>query len=152
MLVLLLCHGLMAVALLGALSHQAVALFFRSRMHGDRFVARYARVRDAGFSIAVIVLYVGVMILGSILYPTYRVDIRIPFEEMGLQWAVGLFEIKEHVASIGLGVLPLYAFLWQSAVREEQQRNRRAITVLLAAIVWYDFIAGHILNNIRGLA
>ena len=29
---------------------------------------------------------------------------------------------------------------------------RIGITVLLAAIVWWDFLVGHVLNNIRGLA
>jgi hypothetical protein len=150
-LVLLLCHMLMAVALLGALSHQAASLFMRSRVSGDYFVARYARVNDFRFSRAIVVLYVGVLLLGSVLYPTYRVDVRIPFEEMGLRWAVGLFEIKEHAAAIGLGILPLYAFVWRSSAGQNYMRDRRMITALLALIVWHDFIVGHILNNIRGV-
>jgi hypothetical protein len=30
--------------------------------------------------------------------------------------------------------------------------DRKIITLLLAAIAWFDFIVGHVLNNIRGLA
>jgi hypothetical protein len=148
----LLLHLLAAVALLGALSHQSVALFVRGRAVGDSFVARYARVNDARFSGTIIVLYIAVMAFGGVIYPSYRVDVRIPFEELGLRWAVGLFEIKEHAAGIGLGVLPLYAYAWRTQSMPGHSLDRRMLTVLLALIVWYDFLVGHILNNIRGLA
>jgi hypothetical protein len=148
----LLFHLLAAVALLGALSHQAVALFVGRKLSGDSFAARYARVNDARFARAIIFLYLGVILFGTMIYPSYRVDVRIPFEEMGLRWAVGLFEVKEHAAGIGLGVLPLYAYLWRVESVPEHRLDRRMITALLAAIVWYDFLVGHILNNIRGLA
>jgi hypothetical protein len=71
---------------------------------------------------------------------------------MSLGWAVGLFELKEHAGGIGLGLLPAYAFLWRSDATPAQRGARIGITVLLAAIVWWDFLVGHVLNNIRGLA
>jgi hypothetical protein len=149
--VLLVFHGLVAVALLGALSHQSAALFARQAAANHLLVGRYARVDDRLFARSIIVLYVIVVVLGSVLYPAYRVDVRIPFEELGLFWAVGVFEIKEHAGGIGLGLLPLYAFVWRPESMPDHALDRKTITAFLTLIVWFDFIAGHVLNNIRGL-
>lgn len=149
---LLMLHGLMAVALLGAVSHQAASLFFRQQAAGGAFVARYSRIDAAGFVWPIFWLYLGVFVLGGLIYPSYRVDVRIPFEELGLRWAVGLFEIKEHAAGIGVGILPLYVVLWRSAGDQSSITNRRMVTAFLAGVIWFDFVAGHLLNNIRGLA
>jgi hypothetical protein len=149
---LLMLHGLMAVALLGAVSHQAASLFFRQQAAGGAFVARYSRIDAAGFVWPIFWLYLGVFVLGGLIYPSYRVDVRIPFEELGLRWAVGLFEIKEHAAGIGFGILPLYVVLWRSAGDQSSITNRRMVTAFLAGVIWFDFLAGHLLNNIRGLA
>jgi hypothetical protein len=48
-------------------------------------------------------------------------------------------------------VLPLYAYVWRPQNTATHSRDRLMITVLLSLIVWLDFIAGHVLNNIRGL-
>ena len=149
---LLVVHGLVAVALLGAITHQIASLFARGVVTDRHFVGRYLGVRYERFAWAVVVLYVLVLGLGATLYPSYRVDVRIPFEEMGLGWAIGLFELKEHAGALGLGLLPLYAYLWQAERARSHARDRRVITALIAAIVWFDFVVGHILNNIRGLA
>ena len=149
--VLLLLHGLVAVALLGALSHQTAALFARRVAANSLFVGRYARVNDQLFARAVIVLYVFAVVLGAVIYPAYRVDVRIAFEELGLLWAVGVFELKEHAAGIGLGLLPLYAFLWWRQSVPHYALDRKMVTTFLTVVVWFDFVAGHILNNIRGL-
>jgi len=161
---LLILHGLAGVALLGALTHQLVSLVRAGAMAADAgavvrrddsgkstFVRRYVSVGQGGFTLAVVVLYVVTLIIGGVIYPTYRLDVRIPFEEMSLIWAVGLFEVKEHWGGIGLGVLPLYVFVWRPQQASSHQRDRFAITILLSFIVWSDFIAGHVLNNIRGL-
>ena len=147
----LIVHGLMAVALLGAITHQLTAFLAGRGARGSGFLARYAAVRPERFTRAIIVLFVLTVGLGATLYPAYRVDVRIPFEEMSLGWAVGLFELKEHLAGLGLGTLPLYAYVWQ-AQHDGQRLDRCMVTMFLGAIVWFDFIVGHVLNDIRGLA
>lgn len=151
---LLVAHGLLAVALLGAVTHQAVALFARARgaKPSGGFGGHYVAVHAERFSRAVAVLFVGVIALGAFLYPSYRTDVRIPFEEMQLGWAIGLFELKEHGGALGLGLLPLYLQLWRTEFIATHARDRRLVTLLLALIVWYDFVTGHVLDNIRGLA
>jgi hypothetical protein len=149
----LLIHLLIGTALLGAITHQVVAMWARGSVVGGSFLSEYAKVRDVRFTWPIIVLYVLVVLLGSTIYPLYRLDVRPAFEEMSMGWAIGLFEVKEHLAAIGLGCLPLYAHLWRcSEYAETHPRDRRAVTTLLALIVWFDFLAGHILNNIRGLS
>jgi hypothetical protein len=91
------------------------------------------------------------LIIGAVIYPAYRLNARIPFEEMSLGWAVGLFELKEHFAGIGLALLPMYAYTWRNEAGESHRRDRIALTLLLTFIVWWDFVIGHVLNNIRGL-
>jgi hypothetical protein len=156
---LLILHGLAAVALLGALTHQVVSLLrgeprvpSEAVVTRSTFVGRYVAVGQGAFTTAITLLYVVSVGLGAIIYPAYRLDVRIPFEEMSLSWAVGVFEIKEHWGGVGLGILPLYVYLWRPQQIATHRADRIAVTVLLAVIVWTDFLVGHVLNNIRGLA
>ena len=148
---LLILHSLAGVALLGAITHQGVALLRRAPARGDSFVARYSSVKQQVFTRAVAGLYVAQVALGALIYPRYRLDVRIPFEEMSLGWAIGLFELKEHFAGIGLAMLPFYLTSWRDAQDSTQRTDRIGITLLLAFIVWWDLLVGHVLNNIRGL-
>ena len=148
--VLLITHGLVAVALLGAITHQAVSVVRGSGPRSTSFTGRYTSVNQRTFTRAVIVLFVSAVVLGALIYPYYRLNVRIPFEEMRLAAAVGVFELKEHFAGIALGVLPLYAWVWRPEAAETHRSLRIALTVMLAFVVWWDFLIGHILNNIRG--
>lgn len=147
----LIAHGLFGVALLGAITHQLVALLCQRPGRAGGFFARYAAVQPERFTRAVVVLFLLAAAMGASVYPSYRLDVRIPFEEMGLAWAVGIFELKEHLAGIGLGCLAVYAALWRPEFATTHARDRLFGTALLACIIWFDFIVGHILNNLRGL-
>ena len=149
---LLILHGLVGVALLGAITHQTMATLRRRSTRSGSFFDRYAGVAERTFTLAVVALYVANVALGALIYPSYRLNVRIPFEEMSLGWAIGLFELKEHFAGIGLAALPLYASTWKAGHADGHRRDRIAITLVLAFIVWWDFLVGHVLNNIRGLA
>jgi hypothetical protein len=87
---------------------------------------------------------------GALLYPRYRLDIRTTLEDLNLRSANGIFEIKEHLAAIGLGILPIYWFLWKKALTPEYAASRKYLTWILAFLVWWNFLVGHILNNIKG--
>jgi hypothetical protein len=150
--VLLILHGLVGVALLGAVTHQAVSMLRPHPVHTGSFIDRYSGVNQPTFTTAVVALYVAQVGLGAVLYPSYRLNVRIPFEEMSMGWAVGLFELKEHFAGIGLGLLPLYFARWQAKSPLAHGGDRIAITLILSFIVWWGFLVGHVLNNIRGLA
>jgi len=146
--ILLTAHLLIGVALLGAITHQSVGLLRTSASHGSRFIERYARVDHTIFTVSITVLFALSVILGGLIYPAYRLQVRVPFEAMSLGWAVGLFELKEHFGGIGIGLLPAYLCAWRSG----STGGRVGLTLVLAFIVWWNFLIGHILNNLRGLA
>ena len=72
-------------------------------------------------------------------------------EELQLRAANGSFELKEHLASVALGTLPAYWWYWrQPAADASAVRVRAILTAMLAFVVWWNFLVGHIVNNIRG--
>lgn len=144
---LLILHGLAAVVLLGGLTHQVAASVPVGRSVTG-FLSRYRAVDGSVMANAIVLAYLVTFILGTLIYPTYRLDVRIALVEMRLPWAIGLFEIKEHWAAIGLASLPLYRHLWRSG---EAPAGRSMLTALLALVVWFNFVVGHLLNNLRGL-
>jgi hypothetical protein len=146
---LLILHGLLAVALLGGITHQLVSAL-RTPAPARSFVARYAAVNGAAYTNAMIVLYVAAAILGGIVYAPYRLDIRTALEDLNLPTANGIFEIKEHFIAIGLFMLPAYWLYWRTPLSAERATTRKIITAILAFFIWYGFLTGHILNNIKG--
>lgn len=150
--VLLIAHGLMAVALLGAVTHQAFSSYRPRAVQGRHgFVDRYRAVAAAAFTNAIVILFVLTCLGGAFLYPQYRIDVRPSLEEQQLRSANGVFEIKEHLAAIGLGVLPAYWLYWRTPLAAESAAARRALTWSLAFICWWNFLVGHVLNNLKGL-
>jgi hypothetical protein len=147
---LLILHALLGVALLGAITHQAVSVIRPGHSTGPSFAARYAGVASRTFCNVVMVLFVANVVVGALIYPSYRLDVRPSLEEMRLGWALGLFEMKEHFGGVGLASLPLYSYYWTSGLEQPKHLGRSAITCVLAFIVWFDFLVGHVLNNIRG--
>jgi hypothetical protein len=53
--------------------------------------------------------------------------------------------------ALGLGLLPAYWYNWRSPLAEDNARTRLILTSLLAFIVWWGFLVGHLTNNVRGL-
>jgi hypothetical protein len=88
--------------------------------------------------------------LGGIIYADYRLEVRVVVEQLGLWSQNGAFELKEHFAAVGLGLLPAYWYYWGQPLAQEHARTRAALTTTLAFIVWWNFLVGHVLNNIRG--
>ena len=149
--ILVIVHALLAVALLGALTHQAAAVLAPSRAGAaGGFVVRFRSVSGPTYAAAVCVLWVLAFIFGGWIYTKYRIYVRIPIEQEGLFKTLGAFELKEHLTTIGLGLLPLYWHLWKNARNTTYDSARKWLTVVLAAICWYAFLAGHIVNNVRG--
>jgi len=147
---LLIVHGLVAVALLGAITHQALASWASAATRPGSFFGRFRTVPAASFANAVIVLYVAAALLGGIVYLYFRVDIRPGLEQAGYWQTLGLFDIKEHFVSIGLALLPAYWVCWRRPLANDSVRTRAILTAILAVIVWWSFLIGHVLNNLRG--
>ncbi len=148
---LLILHGLLALALLGAITHQAVAVWWPVSAPAGSFVARFRAVPGVSYVGAIIVLYVLTFILGAWIYTQYRFTARLALEQLRFFKTVGVFELKEHLATIGLILLPAYWAYWRQPLSQEYASARRSVTLLLALLVWSNFLIGHIVNNARGM-
>jgi hypothetical protein len=147
---LLIVHGLVAIALLGAISHQTLATWAPAHARPRSFFGRLRTVRSASFANTIVILYAVSTLLGGIVYLRFRVDIRPGLERAGHWPALGLFDLKEHFISIGLALLPAYWVSWRQPHADETSRTRVAVTSVLAFIVWWSFVIGHVMNNIMG--
>jgi hypothetical protein len=147
---LLIIHGLVAVALLGAITHQALAAWAPARARPGSFFGRFRAVPSASFANAIVALYALSALLGAIVYLFFRVDVRPDLERAGHWPTLGLFDIKEHFVGIGLALLPAYWICWRKPRAGEPSRARTALTSILAFIVWWSFLIGHVVNNIGG--
>ena len=150
--ILLLAHGLLAVALLGAITHQALSVASVAAPAGRRsFFGRFRSVNGPAYAGPIVVLFVLTATLGAILYPQYRVDVRVLLEDTNSRSANGIFEIKEHLIAVGLGALPVYWQSWRTPLAPESASTRRYLTWILAFFVWWGFVVGHLVNNFKGL-
>lgn len=147
---LVILHGLLAVVLLGGITHQAMSVAWPSR-NKSGILNSFRAVSGSAYTNANIALYLVTATLGGIIYPFYRVAVRTYLENARLLSATGSFEIKEQFIAVGLGMLPLYWLLWRRPPEAGAKSARIAVTLILCFIVWYSFLVGHVLNNIRGL-
>jgi hypothetical protein len=150
MVILAILHGVMAIALLGAMTHQVLAVLSPARSSGS-FFGHFRGVRSTVFVDAIVALYAVTASLGAVIYFHFGIGIK-PALEHARQWQLlGLFDIKEHFAVIGGALLPAYWLCWRDAEAGTQRTSRTVLTVILAVIVWWNFLVGHGLNNILGL-
>jgi hypothetical protein len=144
-------HGLCAIALLGAITHQAAAVWLPARGPNPSFVTRFRAVKAASYVNAIIVLFLITFVLGAVVYPTYRIGARVFMEDLRMSAPVGSFEVKEHLITFALGLLPTYWYFWRSPLAPETEGARKGVVLVLAIFVWIAFLTGHVLNNIRGI-
>jgi hypothetical protein len=148
--ILAIIHGLLAVALLGAITHQSLSTWAPAGTRTGSFFARFRAVNAASFANAVVVLYLLTFLLGGTVYLYFRVDVRPQLELDGHWPAIGLFDMKEHFLSIGLGLLPAYWVAWRRPLVDELGAMRSGLTAIFAFIIWWGFLIGHVMTNIMG--
>jgi hypothetical protein len=157
--IVVIVHLLLAITLLGALTHQTLALLWPAgpvvaapggRPATPALTRAYRAVRVNLYTNAVIVLFLLTALVGMFLYGPYRLSILPFFYGHGLKLFGGIFELKEHFVVIGLALLPVYWLLWKKVPLTEQVSYRKIVTAILAAFVWYSFLVGHVLNNLKG--
>jgi hypothetical protein len=132
------------------MTHQSIAAWIPT--HGKRgsFLGRFRGVPPGSFTNAIVVLYIVSALLGATLYLAFRVDVRPDLERAGHWQALGLFDLKEHFVSIGFALLPAYWVCWRQHRPDQPSRTPAALTLILAFIVWWSFLIGHVVNNIMG--
>ena len=148
--ILLMIHGLLSMALIGALTHQAAAVMRAPQAVAGGFAARFSGVKGEVYASAVTGLWLVSFVVGAWIYVKYRTYIRIPIEQEEFWKTLGAFELKEQLASIGLGLLPLYWLVWRRPMDKTLQPARKWLTLTLALFGWIAFLVGHVVNNVRG--
>ncbi len=145
--VIVLVHAAAAIVLVGAATHHAlVALGYLRGV----FKVRLAKIYAATVAVTWLVTFV----LGLLSYPTFRYSARALYLDRYEPWASNLFDLKEHTAALGvpfvLGVLAL-----SRVIDPKQDRGLArayiAMTVLVAAIVWFDVFSGLAITMARGV-
>jgi hypothetical protein len=107
-------------------------------------------------TLTLLLAYVSTYVLGALIYPTFRVRVRAEILDPSYPWATGLFEIKEHAASLLL--LPVVAiFVLARVVDAGAEADRRYLSLLrglagvvLCAVV-YNACVGWYLGTIRSV-
>ena len=142
--VLLMVHLLIAAFALGAVTHHWWLLLRRNVPQA--LLARYAKWMAIGYPLA--------LLAGVLIYPSYNVLVRKPplgvLEDTN-RWAVGLFEIKEHLGTLALVMLP---WLVLSARRYGQLAGLERINYVVATwvftvFVYYVFITGGLVTAVK---
>jgi hypothetical protein len=146
---LLIIHGILAVFLFGAITHQAIGAAWPVTKKGSGFFQSVRGVNGMSYTNAVIVLFVVTFAIGTIIYPTYRISVRTVLQEYRDFKPEGMFEMKEHLLALSLALLPIYWLFWHRA-SEANRVARTFVTSVIAVAVWWSFLTGHIINNIRG--
>jgi hypothetical protein len=147
---LVIIHGLLAIALLGAITHQGFSAW-RKPAPARLFVDRFRAVPSLGYTNAVVVLYLITFAFGAYIYPTFVLDVKASVSDAGMRSTIGVFQIKEHVAVIGLALLPAYWHYWKRAPLTVNLLTRRVLTGIIMLSTWWSLVIGHVLNNVRGL-
>jgi hypothetical protein len=143
-------HFALAVVLLAGVTLQSVAVLMPARQTVGNVVDR-APVPAASYTTLIVILYVLQALMGAWIYVKYRTYVRIPMEGFRHWWTVGSFELKEHVVTMGLALLPAYWYFWQQPQSDQHATVRKWVTVFLALTVWYSFVVGHVANDFRGV-
>jgi hypothetical protein len=138
---LLILHGLMAVALMGAITHQTITVWWPAAKRTGSFATSLRTVPGTSYTVAIVVLFIVTAIFGSIIYAEFRVVVRPMLQNYRMFAEEGAFEVKEHVLAIAFGLLPAYWYYWRAPQDAAHATARAMLTALICAAVWYGWIA-----------
>jgi hypothetical protein len=145
---LLLLHAAGSIVLIGASTHHALQMrhYLRGVFQCEALEKTYAKV--------VAVTYVVTFVIGAMIYPSYRVQVRGLYLDRFAPTYAFLFDMKEVYASltltvaVGLGAL---AFTLRPAESPALARVYATMSLLVCAVVWFEVIAGLLVTSVRGL-
>ena len=125
---LLFLHLIAAACVLGSAIHLAIRVFgyWRGRVIKVDQEKLYAKL--------VVISYSVCYLLGAAIYPAFRVHARADYLDQQLPWATGLFEVKEHFATIGL-ISAIGIWLISRAIGRSIARKWLPLYASLIAIV-----------------
>jgi hypothetical protein len=144
---LLVVHVLVCFTLVGSITHNLIYALGYVRGKFQRQSSEQRSLKIAAISYAL------VYFIGMIIYPAFRVYIRGEYFDTDLRWATGIFEIKEHWASIGLVLFAACWFLRKSFVPEQEKAKLWLyvpMCVIINIVIWYNIVSGLVLTLQKG--
>ena len=141
----LLAHAVAAGALVGALTHLAVVVWRTTQgKPRPRLLRLYPTLAAA--------LWAAVFALGSVLYPGYRVAVRAEYLDEHAPAVSILFDVKENLATLmGPLLLAAWALTRGDAPPELARRTLPWVAYGLAAVAWFDLLAGLLVTSVRSV-
>lgn len=139
---LLVLHALAAIVLIGSTTHGAILLvgYLRGRFGRMKLEKLYVRIQ--------LVAYAVTFLLGSLVYPAYRIYVRAAVFDRHAPWASNLFDIKENLAALALPLMLGYAWL-SRVIDPRADAAWRPLYVgfglSIAAVVWFSVVSGLVL-------
>lgn len=136
---LLVLHAAAAIALIGSATHGAV-LAVRNLLG----LAPRPKLQRTYASVTA-VAYLVCFVLGLVIYPAFRVDVRAAYFDPQLPLATGFFEVKEHW--LGVGLLALGVF-WPLSRRIDLRSDTPEVwafsilAITLGVVVWFATFTG----------
>ncbi|TAK26945.1 MAG: hypothetical protein EPO40_18365 [Myxococcaceae bacterium] len=140
----LVLHTIAAGALTGSATHLALTLRKARRGRPNPRLQRLYPAVAAG-------CYLAVYVLGTLIYPRYRVEVRANWLDDHAPWASVLFDLKENLATL-LGPLVLAMVVLSRA--EEPAKPSRALLGCAAAValgVWFNVVSGLLVGSMRSV-
>lgn len=142
---LLVLHAVLGFAAVATATHLAVYAVLGAR----RPAVFGRRLAMFGLLNAVVALAQGT--LGALLYPAFRLQVRLAYLDAAAPDAVRLFEFKEHAAALAM----VMALVLAVVVRTGPQRLPRvalpALTIAVALITWSVALAGTWVTAIKAI-
>jgi len=148
--IVLFLHLVAAVCAIATSTHLLLRLIRTWRSHG----AYVAQIRI--HAILAGGAYLVAMALGALLYPAFRLQVRGELFDAHMPWLTGLFEIKEHLASLGL--VPAIGILVLSRVLDFRSHDDRrylgfygSLVAVLLGVLVYNACTGWYLGSVKSL-
>lgn len=96
--------------------------------------------------------YLFSFILGLLIYPVFRINVRAADFDKVRPWATGLFEIKEHIGSIALFAAIAIIFLAKTINEKTDSKTKRIFSFLVMTVFLVfalKFVFGFILTKLN---
>jgi hypothetical protein len=147
---ILVLHALFALAMGGASTHLVLVTVGLQR--ADRVFASKVRLTRI-YSQVTGWLFAGTLLIGAVVYPTYRYFVRGLFLDRYAPWASNLFDFKENIAA---GALPFaVALIWLGrrfdGTDAEVRMTVAACAFVVFSVVAFDIVSGLIIVAVRSV-
>lgn len=136
---LLILHAIVGFAAVASATHLAVHACLSLRNRGASGLRRFAVIAPA--------CAVPQFALGLLLYPAYRMRVRLPDFDRNAPLVAQLFDFKEHLAAIGVVLVIAAALLARGLSKEPQgapdlRPALAAVSTAGAALMWMVAVLG----------